>query len=463
MTADILVGGQDSPDGGLFLLWGFSSNGINDGNAPLLMHRWVVLLVIVLVFMTRLASLRNSSILGLVLAVAFALSTILLALLATSRGMVQGLNVFPQMDCPPPVHHSYHSYVWAHHNHHLIESLKIVIPPPQAPLAPPSPPSPSRMQMVEELIDRLLQNPQQPGVPPPAPPPEPSPPPARHWRWFNVQRSRKFVASPVEDQILLSGGPFAPSPPEAPPEFFSFLLDEASLVGLCRKSHFVALAADLLGASAVILGAFVCHYSIHPIMTEMQDRSADNMLAVVKTSNMAATAVYLAVGWGGYIAFSSTTSENLLKNFEVPALTDLLASSSMAAWLSVMTRVGYIVVMLTTYPLINFSFRTRVIELLDDLTGQKTRSQRCQDSLLLHVSITLATLAFTYTLAVNLPDIWGIMSFVGATGSVFMSFLMPAVLALKMDPHSMKTRLMSTILFVLGGSLAIGGASGSAV
>ena len=110
--------------------------------------------------------------------------------------------------------------------------------------------------------------------------------------------------------------------------------------------------------------------------------------------------------------------------------------------------------MLTTYPLINFSFRSRVLELIEDM-GMSHSNQL--GAVFRRFVLTVVTLGFTYALAVRLPNIWGIMRFVGSTGSVFISFIMPAALALKLDPGRWRTRIMATILFVLGGVLIAGG------
>ncbi|MEW5318428.1 MAG: hypothetical protein WDW38_009651 [Sanguina aurantia] len=138
------------------------------------------------------------------------------------------------------------------------------------------------------------------------------------------------------------------------------------------KSSGLELLVNVFSAMPVIVNSFVSHFNLHPIMIELAAPSPATMVSVVETSNAVAALTYLVTALAGYITFADTTRENLLKNFEPTSLAPITGEFT-AHVLSAIVRIGYAIVLLTSYPLVHFALRARILEALDHATGRPQR------------------------------------------------------------------------------------------
>lgn len=69
----------------------------------------------------------------------------------------------------------------------------------------------------------------------------------------------------------------------------------------------------------------------------------------------------------------------------------------------------------------------------------------------------VTTQVISYFAAIWIPDIWVVQRVNGCTGAVAMSFVFPALMAMHLNPHSTKIKVMSVLLLMVGGTLVVGG------
>ncbi|KAH7510524.1 hypothetical protein FEM48_ZijujUnG0117600 [Ziziphus jujuba var. spinosa] len=150
---------------------------------------------------------------------------------------------------------------------------------------------------------------------------------------------------------------------------------------------------DLFTTIPVFVTGFGFHVNVHPIRAELG--KASDMKPAVRISIVICIAIYFAIGFFGYLL--------------------------------------YAVHLLLVYPIMNFSLRVNIDELLfpkkPDLASDTTR----------FVSMTCVLLALTYIVAIAIPNIWYFFQFMGSTTIVCLSFIFPGAIILR-DVHGISTR-----------------------
>lgn len=145
------------------------------------------------------------------------------------------------------------------------------------------------------------------------------------------------------------------------------------------------------------------------------------MSVAVRLSLLICVAIYFAIGFFGYLLFGDSIMPDVLVNF------DQNSDSSIGRLLDDIVRISYALHLALVFPIINYSLRANIDELLF--------SKRNKPPLALDtprfVSLTLALLAFTYMLAVAIPNVWYFFQFLGSTTIVCLSFLFPAAIILR--------------------------------
>eukprot|EP01023_Acetabularia_acetabulum_P066124 TRINITY_DN886_c0_g1_i2.p1 TRINITY_DN886_c0_g1~~TRINITY_DN886_c0_g1_i2.p1 ORF type:complete len:344 (+),score=35.94 TRINITY_DN886_c0_g1_i2:350-1381(+) len=212
---------------------------------------------------------------------------------------------------------------------------------------------------------------------------------------------------------------------------------------LLQQDRFT-ITTHLLSTFGVFLTSYMCHYNLHPLMEELRDYSPTRMFAVIDLSLAFTTIVYFLVSVGGFAVFGAETQGDVLQNFSeeyLPAIIGNIGSQIMFT----IVRIGYCIVLMTTYPLVLFSLRLRLLDFV--------RSQR-----MYHVVwglITVICVGVTYVLAVVLPSIQVVIQFVGCTAAVVMAFMLPALGSLYVDRTHAWNNFISGILLLLGALLFV--------
>ncbi|KAK2377277.1 amino acid transporter AVT6B [Trifolium repens] len=181
-------------------------------------------------------------------------------------------------------------------------------------------------------------------------------------------------------------------------------------------------ALDLFTTVPVFVTGFGFHVNVHPIRAELVKPS--DMSIAVRISLLISIAIYFAIGFFGYLLFGDSIMPDVLINF------DQNSDSSVGRLLDDIIRLSYALHLALVFPIMFYSLRANIDELL--FTNKNKRPLALDTTRF--VSLTLVLLAFTYLVAVEIPNVWYFFQFLGSTTIVCLSFLFPAAIILR-DMH----------------------------
>ncbi|XP_015074470.1 amino acid transporter AVT6C-like [Solanum pennellii] len=194
---------------------------------------------------------------------------------------------------------------------------------------------------------------------------------------------------------------------------------------------------NLFTAVPVIVTAFTFHFNVHPIATELGNPAA--MSSAVKISLVLCAAIYFSIGIFGYLLFGDTIMPDILVNFDKSS-----GTSAISSMLNDVVRLSYAFHLMLVFPLLNFSLRANLDELVfPKMPFLATDTKR-------FVCLSLVLLAFSYLAAIFIPSIWYIFQFTGTTTGVCIAFIFPGAIALR-DIHgisSRKDKIIAVIMIV---------------
>lgn len=194
---------------------------------------------------------------------------------------------------------------------------------------------------------------------------------------------------------------------------------------------------DLFTAIPVIVTAFTFHFNVHAIGVELGKPAA--MISAVRIALVLCATIYFAIGIFGYLLFGDSVMDDILVNF------DRSSGSAINALLNDIVRLSYAFHLMLVFPLINFSLRANIDEIL--FPGKPllvTDNKR-------FVALTFVLLALCYVAAITVPSIWYFFQFIGSTAAVSLAFIFPALLVLR-DIHGIATqkdKIIAAIMVIL--------------
>ncbi|KAF5790422.1 putative amino acid transporter, transmembrane domain-containing protein [Helianthus annuus] len=182
---------------------------------------------------------------------------------------------------------------------------------------------------------------------------------------------------------------------------------------------------NLFTAIPVIVTAFTFHFNVHAIGMELGKPAA--MASAVRISLILCALIYFSIGLFGYILFGDSIEADILVNF------DEATGSTIGSLLNDTVRLSYALHLMLVFPLLNFSLRSNIDELLfpnKSLLVKDTKRFLC---------LTFVLLATAYLIAIAIPNIWYFFQFMGSTSAVCIAFIFPGALALR-DVHGISSR-----------------------
>nr|CAB3478711.1 unnamed protein product [Digitaria exilis] len=203
---------------------------------------------------------------------------------------------------------------------------------------------------------------------------------------------------------------------------------------------------ELFTAVPVIVVAFTFHFNVHPIRAELSKTS--DMKVAVRISLVLCAAIYAAVGFFGFLLFGDATMADVLANF------DRSSGAGVPQALNDAARLSYALHLVLVFPLLFFSLRVNVDELL--FPGRRPLATDTRR----FVSLTAVLMAVLYALAIAIPSIWTLFEYSGSTFAVTISLIFPGAIVLR-DAHGIAKRKDKTlaaamiILAVVTSSIAI--------
>lgn len=181
----------------------------------------------------------------------------------------------------------------------------------------------------------------------------------------------------------------------------------------------------LFTAVPILISSYLCHFNVHPIQREL--KTSSQIQAIVKASLTLCGAIYITTSICGYTLFGDQTMDDVLANF------DRSLGVPYNNILNDIVRISYAVHLMLVFPVINFSLRLNLDELIFPLGQPLTSDSRR------FVLITTGLIVIIYFGAVVIPSIWIALQFTGATAAVCVSFIFPGAIALR-DSHGISTR-----------------------
>ncbi|KAL4181695.1 hypothetical protein AMTRI_Chr12g238660 [Amborella trichopoda] len=175
----------------------------------------------------------------------------------------------------------------------------------------------------------------------------------------------------------------------------------------------------------VLITAYVCHYSVHPIENELEDQS--QMGSIVRTSLILCACVYMATSLFGFLLFGEKTLEDVLANF------DSNLRVPFGALLCDVVRLSYVLHLMLVFPIIFFSLRLNLDGLLFPYAVPIASDERR------FFVVTVGSMAFIFIGANFIPSIWDAFQFTGATAATCIGFIFPAAITIR-DTRGIATK-----------------------
>jgi len=202
----------------------------------------------------------------------------------------------------------------------------------------------------------------------------------------------------------------------------------------------------LFTAVPVLVTAYICHYNVHSIDNELEDKT--QIKPIVQTSLGLCSSVYIATSFFAYLLFGEATLADVLANFD----SDLRIPFSSV--FNDIVRVSYVVHIMLVFPIVFFALRLNLDGLLFPTARHISHDNKR------FTIITISLIAVIYLAAIFVPSIWDAFQFTGATAAVLIGFIFPAMIILR-DPYGVSTKrdkvlaVTMIVLAVVSNSVAL--------
>ncbi|GMI72634.1 hypothetical protein like AT3G56200 [Hibiscus trionum] len=194
---------------------------------------------------------------------------------------------------------------------------------------------------------------------------------------------------------------------------------------------------DFFTAVPVLVTGFCFTVNVHPIRSELSRPS--DMRYAVRVSLAICIVIYFSIGFFGYMLFGDSIMADILVNF------DQNSDSTIGQLANDTVRLSYAMHLALVFPVINFSLRANIDELL---FAKKTVLAKDNSRFAI---LTCVLLAVSYIIAIVLPNIWYFFQFLGSTTVVCLTFIFPGAIVLR-DVHGISTskdKMMAILVILL--------------
>ncbi|KAI0272366.1 vacuolar amino acid transporter 5 [Gloeopeniophorella convolvens] len=201
--------------------------------------------------------------------------------------------------------------------------------------------------------------------------------------------------------------------------------------------HLIKFTPSFVSTFPIQVFAFTCSQNLFPIFNELNTNSQERMNIVVGTAIGSATLTYEVIAVFGYLTFGSHVGANIIAMY--PSTSLFIAVGQLAIAILVMFSYP-----LQVHPCRNcldkvFHFGAAVAKPDEDEVEDEHSAGDM--SPLKHAVLTSAVIVCGFTIAYFVDDLERVLSFVGATGSTTISFILPGLFYWKLtkdDPNASK-------------------------
>ncbi|KAH9992972.1 transmembrane amino acid transporter protein-domain-containing protein [Russula compacta] len=214
--------------------------------------------------------------------------------------------------------------------------------------------------------------------------------------------------------------------------------------------HFIKFTPSFLSTFPIQVFAFTCSQNLFPIFNELKTNSQKRMNIVIGTAIGSATLTYEVIAVFGYLTFGSHVSANIIAMY--PSTSLFIAIGQLA--IAILVLFSY---PLQVHPCRNcldkvFQFDSAVEKPEDEAVGDDDGHGTGEMTPLKHTLLTFAVVSGGFTIAYFVDNLEMVLSFVGATGSTTISFILPGLFYWKLtkdDPN--KNKFLNLGALVLAG------------
>lgn len=195
--------------------------------------------------------------------------------------------------------------------------------------------------------------------------------------------------------------------------------------------------------SPIFSMALFCQTQLFEIFDTVPNVALDKLNAVVRVAINLCTAVYISVGFFGYVAFSK---ENITGNILV-SLSETMSSE--------VIKVGFVLSVAVSFPLVIFPCRASLYSLL-----YRSAQPPVHDIVASHVpeirfkTLTIGIVGVSLVLGLLLPNIERVLGIIGSTIGVGICIITPSLLLGNTARHS-KDRLLSQVIMWAGAIIMV--------
>ncbi|CAN8317566.1 unnamed protein product [Cochlearia groenlandica] len=200
---------------------------------------------------------------------------------------------------------------------------------------------------------------------------------------------------------------------------------------------------SLFTASPVIVTAFTFHFNLHPVGFELKDPL--DVISATRISVILCATIYSATGLFCYLLFGDSTMTDVLMNF------DQSSNSSIGSLLNDIVRLSYAIHLMLVFPLLNFSLRASLDELLFPMGISLVNDDKR------FFGLTFPILISCFLAAIAIPDIWYFFQFLGSTSTVSIAFIFPAAIVLRNvnGISTLREKTVASVMLVLAVATSI--------
>lgn len=224
------------------------------------------------------------------------------------------------------------------------------------------------------------------------------------------------------------------------------------------------IAIHTLAILPVVMTAFICHMSIHPLAQDLEGYTPRRMRMVVAMSLGACCTMYAGTGAAGYSTFGEDVAGDVLANVQPETVAELFNCSDAAGVAFVATLKSCVAVaMLTSVPLSLWPARADILELMTKVLGG-------QPSKTAFYIVTYASLAAIYVGAVAVESSYSMVALIGATCGIALAFVFPGMISMRLaaveevdDRTARRQYVNGVMLLIIGGILTAAGVTSTII
>lgn len=186
--------------------------------------------------------------------------------------------------------------------------------------------------------------------------------------------------------------------------------------------------------------ALSCQMQIYEVFETIPNPSLEKINAAVRTATNICTAVYISVGFFGYVAFCNQQfSGNILVNFSPSLVSDII-------------KTGFVISIAFSFPLVIFPCRASLYSLLYK-RGHSDAANYIPE--IRFKCITVAIVLVSLMIGILIPSIELVIGLVGSTIGVAICILFPASCFIKISKKESNEKIIAQIILIFGFTIMI--------